>query len=254
MPAALSSISNSEYVPYRRWTFADMTVAAGIFLAASLLFFPALTSSRVNAQLASCQNNLRLIGSALTSYSEWDKNGMFPVVPVSGNLAAGGMYAPTLISQKLIDDPRVFACSTDPRFNDGRGIEIPTAEAVEGATGDKLRTMQNLMGGSYGYTFGHYNANGDYVGTKNLRRKDFGLVSDAPTERCDGSNNHGLCGQNVLYEDGHVGYAKTCRANGKDHLFFNAKDLVAPGMHQDDSVISSLPTSAEPEVQLINLQ
>ncbi len=51
------------------WTLVDMTIAAAIFLAACLLFFPAVNNSRYHAQIAGCQNNLRHLGRALIQYS-----------------------------------------------------------------------------------------------------------------------------------------------------------------------------------------
>ena len=41
------------------WTFSDMIVAAGVCLAAALLFFPAVSQSRYLAQLNNCQNNFK---------------------------------------------------------------------------------------------------------------------------------------------------------------------------------------------------
>ena len=61
-------------------------------------------------------------------------------------------------------------------------------------------------------------------GVKNLRRSSYALVADAPeleaTDHC--SPNHGQCGQNVLFEDGHVDFLRTCTNEAvKDHIFAN---------------------------------
>src|SRR4051812_1564601 len=45
-----------------RFRWHDFAVAAGIFVAASMLFFPAVSHSKRVAQQTGCQNNLRLIG------------------------------------------------------------------------------------------------------------------------------------------------------------------------------------------------
>ena len=45
-----------------------MVVAAGIFIAASLLFFPAMNQSRFAARLTGCKNNLRQVGLGLDMY------------------------------------------------------------------------------------------------------------------------------------------------------------------------------------------
>ena len=96
------------------WTVVDMTIAAGIFLAACLLFFPAINNSRYHAQIAGCQNNLRHIGRALIEYSE-NAKGLFPRVPATGNLAVAGMYAPTLREQGFVLDDHVFLCPASSR-------------------------------------------------------------------------------------------------------------------------------------------
>ena len=240
MPAALSSVRGRDIVPYRRWSFADVGVAAGIFLAASLLFWPAINSSRASAQLAACQNNLRVLGVALTKFSDLNPSGMFPTVPIEGNLAAGGMYAPTLISNELLTEENAVLCPSDIRFaNLPEEFSIPRPEAIMAAQGEQLREMQRLMGGSYGYTLGHYQ-NGEYRGTKNLRRPYFAIMADAPIKECTGSDNHGRRGQNVLFEDGHTEYVTSCELKRTgDHMYFNMKNKVAPGEGADDTVITN---------------
>ena len=68
-------------------------------------------------------------------------------------------------------------------------------------------------------------------------------MSDAPSDAAPyRSMNHGGCGQNVLFEDGHVQYLTTCNAEGcKDHIFTNDDGLVAPGRHVNDAVIGPSP-------------
>ncbi len=97
------------------------------------------------------------------------------------------------------------------------------------------------MGGSYGYCIGYLDQ-GVYQPTKNLGRAGFALMADAPREeRPDRqSANHGGRGQNVLFEDGHVQFLASSRPAGMtDDIFANDDDLVAAGVHRDDSVIAS---------------
>src|SRR3990172_2974710 len=47
-----------------RWSMADLAMAAGIFLAATLLFWTAMNQSRFAARVAGCQDNLRRLRSA----------------------------------------------------------------------------------------------------------------------------------------------------------------------------------------------
>ena len=240
MPAALSSVGRGEAAPYRVWSFADVAVAAGIFLAASLLFWPAINSSRASAQLAACQNNIRLIGNALFAYSEWDKQGMFPTVPTQGNLAAGGMFGPTLLDGEFLKDEQALFCPSDGRFARSAMFSIPRMEEIMAAHGERLRDMQGRMGGSYAYTLGYVTEDGGYRGLRNLRRPTFPLLADAPIKECTGRDNHGLRGQNVLFEDGRVDYVKECQLHHTgDHIYMNSKNEVGPGLHRDDAVITN---------------
>jgi hypothetical protein len=53
------------------------------------------------------------------------------------------------------------------------------------------------------------------------------------------SNNHGGCGQNVCHEDGSVRYVTICITPGcKDNFYRNDSGQVAPGEHENDSVIA----------------
>lgn len=241
IPAALSPVMPWERAgSAARWTMSDLAVAAGIFVAASLLFFPAINSSRVHAQLAACQNNLRNLGVALTDFSH-RHDGYFPIVPQQGKLSFGGMYAPTLVDQEYVTDPQVFICPADVKFSqqEKSRFHVPTLAQIEAAAGQQLRDVQARMGGSYGFTLGHMDGR-EYRGTKNLRRENFAVLSDAPHEDGTKTRNHGGCGQNVWMEDGRVVYLTSCRLDDRDdNLFRNVRGEVGPGLHRDDSVITT---------------
>lgn len=123
-----------------------------------------------------------------------------------------------------------------------RQFVIPTLAQVEATQSDEeLKQLQETMGGSYGYTLG-FQQNGAYYPTRNLRRANFALASDAPSPWLPNhqSENHDRHGQNVLFEDGHVRFLASPRPNDRmDDLFLNDEGLVAAGTHQNDSVIGS---------------
>jgi hypothetical protein len=101
------------------------------------------------------------------------------------------------------------------------------------------------MGGSYGYTLGHF-AGGQYRHTRHLRRTSFAIMADAPDPcgGCRASGNHGG-GQNVLFEDGRVVYLTSCQpGEGCDDFYHNDDGQVQAGLHPDDAVIA--PSSARP--------
>jgi hypothetical protein len=236
-PASVSS---------RRMSMTDMVMAASIFLAASALFLPALTQSRFAARVTSCQNNLRQIGMALGTYSLMNR-GFFPVVPLEGNCAAAGIYAPCLLETGLLDGSHLVVCSASPLADQVAEFRIPTRVELHRAEGAELARLLAQMGGSYGYTLG-YISKGNYQPTKNLRRVRFALMADAPSGVPPFHTlNHGACGQNVLFEDFHVVYLTTCKAHGcNDDIFTNDDGQVAPGLHAHDAVIG--PSFSKPLV------
>jgi hypothetical protein len=232
--------TNSVRSEAERWQLQDLVVAAGIFIAAAMLFFPAVNHSRFTARLAMCQNNLRAIGQALVQYSQL-QGGAFPYVAPSGPLSVAGVYGPALVESGALADPRHLVCPESELAVEGN-FTLPTTSQLEHAHGAALKALQARAGGSYGYTLGHVEG-GEYHGTKNQSRAQFALVADAPQRAEAGwaSTNHGPCnGQNVLFEDGHASFLKRCcdAFTGQDDIFVNEHGLVAAGTHSDDSVIS----------------
>jgi len=222
----------------------DVAMAVGVFLAAALLSVPAIQTSRSSARLAGCQDNLRHLGTAMTEYSEKNQ-GYFPIVPAEGKLAAAGIYAPVLLRDGFLSQPSRLICPDSPLAGQ-KDLSIPSLDELHNAVGDKLVDLQHRMGGSYGYCLGHLR-DGTYRATKNLRREQFALMSDAPgTEPPFQTDNHGGRGQNVLFEDGRVRFLASPKPRGfADDFFCNALGEVAAGLHPDDSVIGS---SASPPI------
>lgn len=224
-----------------RWGIQDLLVAAGIFIAASMLFFPWMTESRATARKAVCQDNLRAIGSAAAQYSELH-NEWFPHVPASGKLASSGMFASLLHHTGFISEPKRFICPSCP-LSKKSDFRIPSADELAAATPGEDEQLRKILGGSYGFTLGHLE-NGEYQPPRNRHRPRFALASDAP-----GSKRHGTCGHNVLFEDGHVDFLSgdSCEVNGRrDNIFKNDNDKVAPGLHADDAVIAPAWVRIEP--------
>jgi hypothetical protein len=232
-----------------RWQ--DMAMAVGIVIAASLLLFPAIHGSRVQARLMACQDNLRELGSALTNYSERHQ-GYFPKVPEKGNLAAASAYGPILASGQYLPSDKTVVCPDSPLATTG-DFCIPTLEEVKtAASPDEIQQMQQVMGGSYGYTLGYQDGD-QYSATRNLRRPHFAIASDAPEQGSDGqwSNTHGRMGQNFLFEDGHVRFLTAPQSTDVrgDHFFLNDDGKVAAGVHENDAVIGA---GATPPIRFVS--
>jgi hypothetical protein len=227
----------------RRVSWADVGVAAAIFLVAGLLVLPAINGTRFQARVTVCQDNLRQVGQALTEYSHKNHD-VFPVVPPQGNLAAAGIYAPILTQEGYLAEPQRVLCP-DSAQAEQEGFRVPSLEELRSAVGQRLSQIQRKMGGSYGYCLGYFD-HGVYRPTRNLNRNYFAIMADAPSaDRPDHqSDNHGGLGQNVLFEDAHVEFCCTTRpGDGSDDIFSNDNHEVAPGLHRDDAVVASSGTA-----------
>lgn len=225
-----------------RWTMADMAVAAGVFLAAALLFFPAIASSHRQAQIAACQNNLRQLGVALQHYCRKNDDCCYPKIDSQEEkypqLTAAGLYGPLLVANGGLTDMKLFMC---PASDLPEGWRMPSIEELRKAKGRKLMVMMRNMGGSYAYSLG-YMDDGVYRTPKNLKRVHFAILSDASNPNMPGrlSSHHGGCGQNVLFDDNHVQYVIGCKIKPcGDNLFLNGHGRVAPGINADDTVLAN---------------
>ena len=243
MPTAVDSSRTSAGGPASAtWSLVDYTTAATVFFAAALVFVPVLGRSRVQSQLAGCQNNLRALGQALWVYST-HQGGYFPFISQDGPLAVAGSFAPQLRAAGLGVSTSLLTCPATPSVPAPSVCSVRDLLALAPAA---LATQQQQLSGSYGYTLGFADASG-YHGTRNLSRTHFALVADAPDTHLPepSSVNHGVCGgQNVLYEDGHLQFLKSCSSAGGDHVFLNDAGAIAPGLHVDDAVVA--PSDASP--------
>jgi hypothetical protein len=230
-----------------RWSFADFAVAAGIVLAVTMIFFPAISQSRYSARLVACQDNLRQIGVALAQYSGFH-NGLLPDVETEKNLALPGLFAAQLNERQLLSNPRTLICPASDQVNAAK-FHVPSIEELRNARGQKLAELRSGLKGGYGYNLGYVNKNHAYQPAKHLQRSTFALMADAPQIGLPSprSINHGNGGQNVLFEDGHADYLTTTKTQagaGLDHIFLNDRGHVAAGLHQNDAVI--VDSAAEP--------
>ncbi len=220
----------------------DVAVGIGILIAGFTLLFPAIHGSRVQARMIACQENLRQLGESLTAYS-LQHDGCFPEVPQRGKLAAASIYAPILASEQYLPEPNLVVCPGSSLADKASSFSIPMPDEIRRIdSAEQLRQIQERMGGSYGYSFGHME-NGSYRPTRNQRRAHFALVSDAPESHEDGkrfSSHHGQEGQNVLFEDGHVRFLQNSIPEGlNDDLFVNDAGQVTAGLHRNDAVIGA---------------
>jgi hypothetical protein len=229
----------------RSWSASDSVVAAGIFVAVSMMFFPAIAGSRYRSEVTGCQQRLQELGIALADYSE-TTGGYFPSIPVRGNRSAAGLYGPILYEGGFITEPQLLVCPGSRMAHQSGELHIPSLSELDRATGPQLNALRRAMGGSYGYTLG-YQRNGQYCTPRNKSRYYFALLSDSPSLHLPSgqSDNHAGRGQNVLFEDLHVQFLVNCGpAPIGDSLFRNRAGYVEAGLDEADSVIA--PSFAKP--------
>jgi hypothetical protein len=219
-----------------RWAPADWVVMGGICAAALCLFFPAILNSRFLSRVTVCQDNLRQLGTSLVQYSEYAGNGCFPGVPTAGNHSFAGFYGPMLIEAGLLRNHRIVICPDSALADNAHCFRIPTISEIDAARGQQILILQQLAGGSYGYTLG-YVLNGKHMPVKNLGRSHFAIMADAP--RSSWAQFPHQHGQNILYEDMHISFVSN-GPNGRlvDDPFCNRLGRCEAGLDMNDAVVA----------------
>lgn len=228
-----------DFVQNRRYTWADFVVVASVLVAGFALFFPALSHSRFQSQIAVCQNHMRHIGMALHEHATLDPMHWFPRIENGGNRGVAGAYAPILVNDGLVLDPRTFVCPSSQLAGDLSRLEIPSLAQLDAATGEKLAAYHRTMGGDYGYDMG-YLQDDELLPHRDERRPNHVLMGDAPQDGRPGrtSANHDGCGQTYLYEDGRVDWLPALPVQCDDP-FHNRRGEVAAGLDREDSVLGA---------------
>jgi hypothetical protein len=227
---------------HRFYSISDAMVVALVGLAAITLFLPALANSRFEARKHACQNNMRLVGQMLIDDSLRDSEQQFVQVPLTGNRAFAGVYAPTLAQREMLAaDSSALWCPGDIGSQGRAGRQLPTLEQIDAAQGQHLEQLQQAAGGSYAYCVGFVDENGRYRAVRNQGRSHFPLLSDAPSLHLEGrkSAHHGGRGQNILYEDGRINFVTDLRYFVGDDPLRNRQGFAERGCGQDDAVLLS---------------
>ncbi len=231
------------------WSVPDVMVGVALIAIMAGILFPAISYTRYNSRIASCQNNMGQLGMALMSFSSAHE-GQFVAIPRDGKLSNIGCVGPILKDSGYIEDDSVFACAG---VASDTPIMIPSCDQVENShCAKQSEHYRQTMCGDYGYTMG-YEEDGEYQPPRNMGRTNVVLVADRPS--ClpgRVSVNHGGKGQNLLFEDGHVEFV-VGPAYGGDAIFENDYGVVGPGSHPRDNVIAPSHLSLVQAEELIEL-
>ncbi len=253
-PRRLAATCFENGVRLERYSASDTIVLSLVVLVAFSLILPALANSRYQARKTACQQNLRVLGEGLITYSMRDPEQRFPLVPISGSRSFAGVFAPILVEYKMIEPewaqvicPGSDLAASEPSWS------VPTLEEIDRAERPSvLERLQERAGGSYGYSVGYLDGT-RLRAVRNLNRSNFALVSDAPSYYLPGrrSANHGGRGQNIYFEDGHYAFVTDVRAV-PDDPWRNDYGFAEAGNRPDDSVV--LPSGMRPVVDLDDIQ
>lgn len=219
------------------WRRADVLIAACLVIAALGIAAPLLVhSQRARQQTVQCQENLRLLYTALEDYHF--RHGRYPHVAEEKPRDVAGMALPILREARSLAEKKPLLCP---------GVKEPNASL---ASLDELRGMAPVafancaptLNPTYAYHLGHVNGDNAYHAPDKVAagfRSLMPLMADAPP--CDGSANsanHGGVGQNVLFQDGHVRFVTSRNVGvGGDDIFLNKGGRVAAGLDPMDAVL-----------------
>jgi anti-sigma-K factor RskA len=237
-------------VPARRWRIVDVSVAAGILVAALSVVVPAIIQSRANAERLACQNRMQQTYRGIAKYADMN-NGNLPIATVSNDFRSkAGIYAPLLSEAGYLDDDEMVVCPGSQLASEvaqGDEYRIPTIAELENASGKELDRLLRRMGGSYAFAIG-YRENGRYHVLRLRPGADFPLLADLPGKNGEPVGHHGGCGRNVLWANGAYRYIRTCCQPGThDSIYTNDEGLLDAGMSRYDSVLG--PSDGGPRVQ-----
>lgn len=227
----------------------DMTVAIGILITLGSLLTPALYSSRNEAQLLACSNNLKNLGQTLTLYAK-DFDGYYPVVRPDEH---AGIFASRLREREYVapeELDRMFVCPSSPlaeqMARDNTEYHVPTLAELSLAKGPWLTQLQRNSSGSYGYQVGYVKGN-HYLPASRHGHSMVPVLADAPSIESNyyATDNHGGKVVNTLFQDGSVRALSSAMVPGvNDHLFVNRDGQPQLSTSWRDAVV--LPSGAMP--------
>lgn len=242
----------TSFASRKRFSLAEAAAIGVVAGLLGMLLIPALQTSREVARRTACSQNLQELGKALLLYSQ-DHGDSFPRIEPGMN---AGMFTVSLVDGGYLrqdEAQHALLCPSSELANlvaeRRAAVRVPTSAELQAAALLELDRLRRLMAGSYAYRFGHLE-NGLYVYPRSQADSRAALTADAPVRADSGgmvSRNHGACGQNVLFQDGHVAFQSSCWSPCiQDHLYLNDAGEVAAGRGPLDVVLA--PSEATPGV------
>ncbi|MEX0793601.1 MAG: hypothetical protein WD045_10725 [Pirellulaceae bacterium] len=219
-----------------RFSLMDGLVALGVCLAALVIFFPALASSRMLASRIQCEDNLRQVGMGLHKFADASSRQQYPEIHGAGPLSVAGSYAPRLVNEGFISNPEVLSCVAT-----SKQISLPTIEELLVAPEVMLPELHDRLEGVFNYNLG--SRHGDNIEAPRMAgRARFPIASDVVlvNDTLIGSDSHFENRVNILFDDGHVEFLKIEHLPSDiQRVFVNNEGLVQAGIDEDDVVLAN---------------
>lgn len=219
----------------RQWL--DRMIIAASALAACVLVAPLLLESIADARARRTQRNLQSLAGSLHGYGEAHRT--LPTPPGDGPLSRAGLYAPTLVSEHRLVAGDGTVLVPDSELSRRGNFRVPSSEELRAAVGTpRFEELVRSMGGDFGYTLGHRDADGVLQPILDRRRTHHPLMADAPNEGGERSDNHPEGVHFILFEDGRVERVHADDLHrDRDHLFRNHDGEIRAGKDPEDAVI-----------------
>jgi hypothetical protein len=226
--------STGRSAAHRRW---DALAIAAASIAIFAIAWPLLLQSRSLTRRQQCADQLSRLGQSLNWVAMKSPTRRLPMVGQQGRTAFAGIYAVVLREHGMLDQDSIVWCRDEGTRPDQ--WRIPTLREVH--EGDSSQWMQwaRTSGGSYTYSLGVTDEQGQYMAAKFEGRSQFALMSDTPirTTQPDRTAHDGL-GINVLYEDGSVRWTPIVRLTlHPTNPLLNDDGNLAAGRNIDDSAL-----------------
>jgi hypothetical protein len=227
-------------VPFR---WADLAVAAAIFLAGLLTLMPAVQRSRERMEQAGCGYNLQQLGRALWQYG--GRYHQYPFGPDQEPRALTGTFVALLKDSGALTDGELSALDCPCNGRSRTHPPLPDFQALCRLQSTNPARLREMICSDYAYNVGHWHpAKGKVVPVNAIFSATVPVLADQPPHeefrrvRSGNSPNHGGRGQNVLYSDLHLGWHNTRRIGPNDpDLYLNNRRELAPGVDPDDAAL-----------------
>ena len=224
-------------VPFR-WV--DLAVAASIFLAGLATLMPAAHRTRVQSDQTVCSFNLGQLGRGLAHYAM--SHGAYPYPKPDCPAPYAALYKVILHDSGELDDPKFLDCPCNGH-EDTRS-SLPSYASFCALRKDDPQRFARLLDGDYAYHLGYQRPSGRPSHADPLSQR-VALLSDRPPLDASGriiagnSPNHHGNGQNVAFNDGHVGWHPARAISPRDgDMFLNKQRRPEPGLDPFDAVLA----------------